>query len=398
MICRRTDDVRFDFRAIASRVSMRVLDYRLSVGIGFLSFFVSCSALASTVYLKDGSRLQGEVKTMTGEQLRLDTDFAGTLKLDRSQITGLTTDEAVPLALDSDKTVTKSLDYDAQDDDQYAETPKADRSESKAKAAKKQIALGQVAQIRPQKIAENKRRAQVKKYTLPEYARASNLDHAAWSGKGRLGIDGSSGNSDNTNVTAALSALRNTGTTRLDFLASANRATSDGDKTEANYLGRATYEGDLSRRWYAYATQNLERDKFQNYELRSRTSFGPGYFVSRQRRLIFKLNGGLGYEYTTYYESGESESELIASAGWHYGQLFGKAVKLSHNFDIYPQLTDSPSDNFSLTSVFAASVPIANSSVWAISARLEHDYNNNPRNSDTDKLDTIYSLAIQRTF
>ncbi|WP_162622678.1 DUF481 domain-containing protein [Salinisphaera orenii] len=351
------------------------------------------SAVADTVYLKGGSQLEGQVQTMTANKLTLDTDYADTLTLDRDTLAGVTTDEAVPVALGPNQTSTVRLAYDSDAESQYAYTEDAQQE-----TGRKRIELTSVDQLRPQKIAENKRQTEAKKYQLPEYAHETGPDNVVWSGNGRLGINGSRGNSENTNILASISALRSTGLTRLDLLASANMSTSDGDKTEEDYLGKASYERDLSRRLFMFASQSLEHDRFQNYDLRSRTLAGPGYFVVRQPRLIFKLHGGLGYEFTKYYESGQSENEMVAAAGWHYGELFGDYLKLTHDFDIYPQLTDSPTNNFSLKSVLAATVPIADSSVWAVSAQLENDYNNNPKDSDTDKLDTIYSLTLQRSF
>jgi len=370
-----------------------MLDYRLAGVIGVALTLVTVAASADTVYLKDGSQLKGSVETLSRHKLKVKTHFAGMLKIDRKKVAGISTNKPVPVKLHGGKRTATRLHYNAQTHVQHA------RRMGGGSASKKQkVQIAEITAIRPQAISKQKRMARAKKFTLPGYETNSSLSQVNWSGNGRFGLNGSTGNSKNMNITAAVSALRNTGLTRLHLLASVNRATTNGNQTEADYLGQATYERDISKHWYLFGEQSLERDKFQNYSLRSRSLVGPGYFVIRQRRLIFKLHTGLGYEYTKYYDTGKTNNALAASAGWHYAELFGNYLKLSDDFDIYPQLTNAPSRNFSLKNVFAASVPIANSSVWAISAQVENDYNNSPRKSSIDKLDTIYSLALQRSF
>lgn len=378
---------------LCGKVTMTVLRRAVFPGAAITLAMICVGASADTIYLTGGSELKGSVQTLDADTLKLDTDFAGTLALDRDKIAGVATGNAIPVVLDNGNRTKARFGYDADSGSQ-----RVILVDGATSAGTRQTTLERVAGIRPRQIAEQKHHARLKKYTLPQYTSDTALGHVEWSGAGRLGINGSSGNSDSFNLLASLAALRETGLTRLDLLVSVNRATSGGDTTEASYLARAGYERDWSRHWYSFVKQSLERDRFQDYGLRSRTSFGVGYFVARQRRTIFKVQTGLGYEYTNYYQSSAHDSALIASAGWHYGALFGDYLKLTHDFDIYPKLTNSPAENFSLKSVLAVSVPIADSSMWAISAQVKNEYNNSPREAETDKLNTIYSLAIQRSF
>lgn len=365
----------------------------LVIGGSLILMLAAAPSFGDTVYMKNGSTLKGDVKTMEGDQLKLNTSFAGTMKLDREKIAGVTTDKAVPVELHGGKSESVRFDYDVQNEKQRAKaSPEYGAGQTES------VKLSDVESIRPETIASKKKEERREKYTLSGYKTKLEVKQPEWSGEGRFGINGSSGNSHTLNIAASLSALRDTGQTRLNLLASVDKSSESGNETEADYLGRGRYEYDLTPRWFAFAQQSFEHDRFQDYGLRSQTTFGPGYFVLRQRRVIFKLTSGLGYQYTRYYKSADNDSQFVASFGWHYAQLFGDYLKVTHDFSAYPELSNSPTDNFSLESVLAANIPIAGSSLWFLSAQLKNDYNNNPRESETHQLDTTYSLAIQRTF
>src|SRR5699024_7673680 len=317
---------------------MRVSGFRLAVGLGLLLLGASAITHADTVYLEQGSRLQGRIVTLDADELVLDTDFAGTLKLARDKVAGVATDKPVPMVLDRHRQLqlTGRLHYDAETNRQALESP-----QMTVAAGEGQLALTHVTAIRPRAAARLKRKNSIEEYTLPEYDTNETLDEPRWTGSARLGIDGKSGNTSEGNITAGISGRRSTGDTRLHLLAAAERSTSNGEETAADYLGEASYERDFSLRWYGYMEQSIERDRFQDYGVRSLTTLGPGYFVVRRRRLIFKLHGGIGYEHIRHYaDPGHNDNEMVASGGWHYAQLFGRYLELTHDFDIYPQLSD----------------------------------------------------------
>lgn len=353
---------------------------------------MSAAALADTVYLDDGSQLNGTVQWMSADTLSLETGFAGTLSLAREQIVGVDTQAAVPVELDSGERAQARLAYDTGAGTQGVLIGGRDRT-----ARADEPRLGSIALIAPGAVAtQQSDNTDDSEYELPESDLAPPEDEDYWSGRFEVAINGNSGNTDNRTILTSLSALRDTGPTRLDLSASVDKEEEDGEETADEYLGKARYENDFTNRAFWFLQQELEKDEFENIDLRSRTLVGPGYFLLRQDRLTFKVRSGIGYQYESYTDSG-GQGEMIASAGWDYAQLVGEWLELTHEFTIYPEITNSPSDNYLLESALGAEVPIADSRVWSIRGELDHEYNSNPEPGVED-LDTSYRIGVVRDF
>lgn len=365
-----------------------------AVMAGVAMGWVAQAAFADTVILDDGSRLNGTVKSMSADTLELDTSFAGTMSLAREQIRGIDTDTAVPVALDSGEQVQGVLVYDADDNAQRLLVDGQPRE-----AGDGGTRLGAIALIAPAVVAQQDTQGESEDYELPESDRQPPDNENYWSGRAELAVNGNSGNTDNLSVLTKLSALRDTGDTRLSLSASVDKEEEDDEETADEWLGKARYEDDFTERAFWFFQQELEKDEFESIDLRSRTLVGPGYFLARRDRLTFKVRSGVGYQYEDYTEDSDQDhnGEMIFSAGWDYAQLVGEWLKLTHEFTIYPEITNDPSDNFTLESSLGAEVPIADSRVWSIRGELEHEYNNNPE-PGVEKLDTSYRVGVVRQF
>ncbi|HET7314986.1 DUF481 domain-containing protein [Salinisphaera sp.] len=351
-------------------------------------------ASADTVYLADGSRLEGLVETLSADTLELQTGFAGEIAIQRDLVVGVTTDQSATVALADGRTVEAKLDYAPETGRQSYTVGGA----SYSVAATATGALGPIRQIAPQAIAVNQEKAkQAEQFVLPEASLAAPKDGDYWSGEFQLGINGNSGNTDNRSILASAAALRDTGPTRLSLSASVDREQEDGDQTAEEYQGEARYENDITSRTFWYVQEKLERDQFQNLDLRSRTTFGPGYFLVRQDQLIFKVRAGLGYQYEDYTDGESSQGEATAELGWDYAQIIDNWLKLTHELTVYPEITNSPVDNYTLDSVLAAQVPLASSTVWGVKLSLENEYNSNPQ-PGVESTDTTYAIGVTRSF
>jgi putative salt-induced outer membrane protein YdiY len=342
-------------------------------------------AQADTVFLEDGSRINGKIVSLSADNLIIDTAFAQGLEIERARLTGLASDDAVDVRLASGQSTRAKFGYDEQSRSQVvaAETNATDGP----------LTLDDVSQIAPRVVAAQQ---EDDDYALPESDSLPPEDADYWSGDIEVGLNGRSGNTDTSAWRTRLSALRDTGDTRLSMSASADREEEDDETTAEEYLGNARFEDDLTQRLFWFVQQELERDEFEDIDLRSRSLIGPGYFLARRDRLTFKVRSGVGHQYERY-SSGGSSHEAIFSAGWDYAQLVGEWLKLTHDFTIYPEVSNSPSENFILESALGVEVPIANSNAWHLRAGLEHEYNNNPEPGVED-LDTTYNLGVVRGF
>lgn len=344
------------------------------------------SALADTTYLANGSRIEGRVVSLSEQQITLRTPFADALVIPREQVAGLTTEEPRTTDFVSGERAQTQFLYQTDSATQVLEIDGRTSVRTGERPLSTVAAVGlevvddaetQTAEVAPQSDSE-----------------APAADY--WSGHFEFALNGNSGNTDSQSLYTLVSALRDTGDTRLDLAASIDRQEEDKVKTASEYLGTARFEKDINKRLFWFAQQELRKDEFEDLDLQSRTLFGPGLFIARRDRLTFKIRGGLGYQYEQF-TSGGTDSALIFAAGWDYKQLIGDSLKLTHGLTIYPELTNSPTDNYTLESLLGVELPIADATLWSVRAAWGHEYSSNPE-PGLEKLDTSYRVGIAREF
>jgi putative salt-induced outer membrane protein YdiY len=357
------------------------------VAVAACALFAPAVAFADTAHLTDGSRINGHVISLSADELRFKTGFSDSLAIPREQLAGLASDEALPTELTSGEVIRVRFEYTADT-----------QTQSMMPTGSGDTALGSdglagVAAIDPRVVAAQQDDGQ---FVLPDADSLPPNNGDYWSGRFEFALNGKSGNSQTSSILTEVSGLRDTGDTRLSLSGSVDREEENQRQTVEEYIGKARFEDDITERVFWFAQQRLEKDGFENIDLRSRTLVGPGLFVFRRDRLTFKLSSGVGYKHEEYTD-GDSEGEIIVSAGWDYAQLVGEWLKLTHEFTAYPEIANNPSKNFILESALGVEVPIAGSDVWRLRGALNHDYNNHPE-PDVQPLDTSYQVGIIREF
>jgi hypothetical protein len=72
---------------------------------GLLLFFLTATALADEVFLKNGNHLSGALVSMGEGKLVLETDFAGRLTIDWGSVERLSTDAPLTVVLEEGSTL-----------------------------------------------------------------------------------------------------------------------------------------------------------------------------------------------------------------------------------------------------------------------------------------------------
>ena len=172
-------------------------------------------------------------------------------------------------------------------------------------------------------------------------------------------------------------------------------ATDEGDETENEIIGTAKLERDFSERTFAFASLKLERDKFEDLDLRSNLTAGLGYFVIKEPGHEFKPRLGVGYEVSAF-SSSSNEENFVISAGWDYKKDLIDDLTFTHVFSYLPSL-EEPTDEYRLESEAIVSYPFAGGTGWNLDFSIRHQYDNSP-SGNVDRLDTYYSLGLTREF
>jgi len=100
-----------------------------------------------------------------------------------------------------------------------------------------------------------------------------------WSGQGELGAFMSSGNADNTGVSASLALTKDGINWRHKLAGRADYQRSEGVTTREQYLASYEVNYKITDRLFAFALGQYERDSFQGFSARYAASGGLGYDV-----------------------------------------------------------------------------------------------------------------------
>ena len=214
-----------------------------------------------------------------------------------------------------------------------------------------------------------------------------------WSGKGELGAFQSTGNAENTGITASLS-LKKTGinwnhklTGRADY------QETEGRVTREQFF--AAYEPNLkiSERLFAYALAQYERDRFQGFSARYAVSGGLGYTIIDNSDLQLSAKLGPAYRVTEFV-SGMSEQRIAGLLGIDFDWDITERLKLTHDTNAVAETGGSAtiivdSSNTSVNLATGLNAKISDRVSARVSYTIEYDSNPPAGAVQTDTLSRI---------
>jgi len=215
-----------------------------------------------------------------------------------------------------------------------------------------------------------------------EVRRAGLFDN--WTGKGELGAFISTGNAENTGLTASLSLVRNGINWRHKLSGRADYQETEGVVTREQYL--AAYEPNIkiSDRLYAYALAQYERDRFQGFSARYSASGGLGYDILTDGPTL-SVKAGPAWRRTELVD-GTSSSNIAGLAALDFDWTISDALSLTQDGSAFVQ--DGSSTFISDTGL---QVAMSDDISLRLSYTLEHD--TDPPEGAV-KTDTISRITI----
>jgi len=209
--------------------------------VGLLLFFLTATALADEVFLKNGNHLSGTIVFMGEGKLVLETDFAGRLAIDWGHVERLSADAPLTVVLEEGSTL---------------------KGTSRPSAAPNRLLLNGESIPDPLMIELSKIKA-----INPPDERPIKLN-----GRINVGLNKASGNTDLENAHIDAEFLARTVSHRVTLGGAYNRASEDNRKTEDNAIGHLKHDYFLTRELYWY--------------LKCRLRMGLGQHPRRGRRQI----------------------------------------------------------------------------------------------------------------
>ncbi|PKM25364.1 MAG: DUF481 domain-containing protein [Gammaproteobacteria bacterium HGW-Gammaproteobacteria-13] len=255
------------------------------------------SALADTVWLKNGDRLTGKIKFYDGGKLLLETDYGGAIALDWSKIATLESDQELLIkenAIAGERA--KSL--------QPAEPGKVILANGDAP---KTVELASIKQmLKPKPLIED----------------------FVWKGNIDASLDYKRAERDTDDYDVRLKTQARHGLWRHNGQAEYNREFRDSVVSTDNWGVEYALDRFLTEHWFWQGRLEYKRDRIEDLRRQRTVGTGPGYQFWDNELGAFSVAGLLNR--TDYeYANGESDNFYAASLKWDYNRyLIGKSVEL----------------------------------------------------------------------
>lgn len=333
---------------------------RLTAG-PLLCALATNSAVADSVTLNNGDKISGTLVEQTGDELVLDTGYAGKLKIKRSAVASVTTDKPVRIELQDGQ----QLDGLLASDEQGNLVVQAEDGSTASVAA-----LSAISSIGP-----------IPPDGPPPWQ---------WRGNVTVGGETKTGNTetDKLNVNAR-TVVEQKELNRFTVEATMDREESGNTLTKEQYLLGGKYDRFFSKRWYGFVGTSFEQDKFKDLDLRTTLAAGSGYQFFDSDDLRVSLEAGLSYtdeNFTT--EEDNSYSGFNWGFNWEQA-LFNKRLNFFHRHRGNQGFDES--DNLIINASTGVRLPI----MAGISATAQHDidWDNSPPD-DADSTDQTYLFGL----
>jgi putative salt-induced outer membrane protein YdiY len=231
--------------------------------------WLSASALADTVVLRNGDLITGTITGFEAGRLVIRTEYAGEIKIDLSAIDTLASDAEVTTILKNETRVFGQISGDGEAIQVFPMTGGPTRTYPT-------LDLVGIEQGR-----------------MPEQA-------LRFSGRINLGASSSSGNSSVTRMNLDAEVVARRRANRFTLGGRGTHASDRDRETESNATAYFKYDRFLTPRWYAYGSTTFEYDPFRDIELRSTLGLGSGYQFIESLRTNLAVETGLDYVRTDF--------------------------------------------------------------------------------------------------
>lgn len=275
---------------------------RLAGLLAYLAI-IPASALADTVWMKNGDRLSGTVRSLGNGKLVMDTTYGGTLSLNWNAVSTLSSEQVIEVHSGTSRQVSK------------AQLMAADPGYIMVKRG------------------EDVQRVQVAK--LEEFIKPKpKTDTLNWTGNIDVGVNLKKNSGQSQDYHFAYNNKINVGKWRNDFGGTWNRDKEDGTMDSENYSLRYALDYMFRDQYFWQGRARYKRDWVEDLSQQAVIGTGPGYQFWDDKLGSFSL-AILGGAFTYGYSDSSSASHFGALVRWDYQRyLQGRKVVLFTQGDV----------------------------------------------------------------
>lgn len=269
----------------------------------------STPLLADTVWLKNGDRLSGKIKVFDGGQLLIQTEYAGAIAIDWTQVKTLESDQELVVKQDAYKGE-KAKSLRAADDGRVAlvggEMPKV-------------VELASIQQImKPRPVVED----------------------LVWKGRIDMALDYERAEKDTDDYALDFKTSARHGLWRHTAEGEYNHEFQNDVATTHNWRAEYALDRFITDAWFWQGRLIYKRDKVEELSRQRTVGTGPGYQFWDDELGAFSLGSRLNHTDYEYSEGGKDSFYSLAMR-WDYNRyLIGKRVELFTSGEFGKPLSD----------------------------------------------------------
>jgi putative salt-induced outer membrane protein YdiY len=338
--------------------------------------FIAPAVLADQVTLKNGDRITGTITTSDAKTLVIKTDYADavTIKWDFVQ----KIDSSQPL-------------YVGTKGGQVIVGP-VTTSDSKLAVATKESGSVEVAKADVSSL----RNADEQKKTEAALERLQHPTLAdLWTGTFDTGVGLVRGNSDSSNFTFGLNAVRAATRDKILFYTNSafSRSTADGvtSTTAQSIAGGVRYDLNISPKSFGFGTLDLFNDRFQDLDLRTVVGAGGGYHAIKNKSTTFDVLFGGTFNREFFTTFNRSSAEVLL--GESLSHKFFAASSFNEALFLYPNM--SSTGNYRSTFSLGLVTKLTKFLSWQTSFN-DYDLSDPPPGKKSN--DLLLSTGLRLTF
>lgn len=343
-----------------------------------LTIFVSFSiSSAGEIVLKNGDRITGRILKQENNELSVETEAMGVVKIKLSMIESYKTTEPLAVTLSDDRVVTGTIRNEGA-------LTFIELTESESKSI-------ETASMKSIRTLEDQRKFEATPVTVPREG-----VFAFWSGTLDVGFSMTSGNSDTRSFTGAFRGVREKESNKLAVYANAlqvrNSTNGPVRITGQSIWSGARLDADITKKWFVFGSGDFEYNKPQRLDLRAVLGAGGGYHILRSDRAGLNITAGFTNNYENF-STGLTRNSAEALIGQDLRLRINNRARLTNRLVIYPNLSNT--GNYRALLDASLQTDLNNWLGWHVT--VGNRYNSRPVTA-TEKNDFLMSTGLRVSF
>ncbi|MFH1370698.1 MAG: DUF481 domain-containing protein [Planctomycetota bacterium] len=318
---------------------------------------------ADEVYLVNGDRITGKVKTAFDGKLTIESELAGTLTIDINNVATFKTSEPVEVLLKNGTVFKQQVEK--------ADTGKFAIAGSETLKAQ-DFAVATISAINPPPKP------------VPQWHGVISGSLVSTHGNTNINTQ-----SFSVNLTKRTENDRSLLATEYFYGKQKNPTTGEEEVTQDEWKMRGKYDYFFTKKIFGFLEGRYERDSIAELERRVVVGGGAGYQWVESESFNFSTEAGIASRYEKYSNQTDSSSQLSVQLGYHIDKKLDKTFTFINDLTYYPSLEQSSDYLLTTTAELRAKV----TELIFTNFKVVFDYDSTPAVGASDT-DVKYILGV----